>query len=151
MIKLLLMIFIALFYQPIRPPALTQSDIPFVFDPNMVQSDILTYLEVRPSNRVISIPRQVIEPDGEYGILTCNDQTVYIPSAFTSIDPDDPNGISRIHDYFCTIRAGTIKRVIYLNFTFIDDPNGESYAPKSDTRTVLINVRKINRKPVISK
>ena len=142
---------ILLFYQPIRPPALTPAAIPFAYDPNMVKSDILAYYEVRPSNAVINIPRQVIEPDGEYGVLTCSDLSVWIPGAVTTIDPADPNGISRLHEYACSMRVGTIERVIYLEFTFIDDPNDESYAPMSDVRTVLIDVKKRNQKPILSR
>ena len=147
----IIFVLILLFYQPIRPPALTPASIPFPYDPNMVTSDILAYYEVRPSNAVINIPRQVIERDGEYGVLTCSDPSVWIPDAVTTIDPDDPNGISRIHDYACTVRAGTIERIIYLEFTFTDDPNGVDYAAMSDVRTVLIDVKKRNQKPILSR
>ena len=145
----LLIALILLIYAPVRPPALTPSDIPFIYDPNMVTSDILKYLEVRPSNSMTDLPIKTIEVDGEYGTLTCNDPNVIIPPAITTIDPDDPNGISRIHSYMCGIRVGLQKRVVYLEFTFTDDPNGEDYAPMSDMRTVLIDVQKRNRRPIL--
>lgn len=147
--KNLILALVIIFYQPVRPPALTQTDIPFQYDPSKVTSDILAFYETRPSNNVTMLYRKVVEPDGEYGTLACNDPSVLIPPPITSIDPDDPNGISRIHEYNCSIRVGTETRIIYLEFTFTDDPNGAGYQPMNDTRTVLIDVRKRNRRPIL--
>ncbi|MCJ7483894.1 MAG: hypothetical protein MUO31_13125 [Thermodesulfovibrionales bacterium] len=148
--KIILTLILALF-PPLRPPALTPAGVPFAYDPNLVTSDILTFYEVRPSNAVVTLHRQVTELDGEYGTLTCNDPMVVIPQAVTTIDPDDPNGISRIHEYACSIRPGTVERIIYLEFTFTDDPNGVNYAAMRDVRTVLVDVRKWNRKPIFTR
>ena len=146
---LFLIMLLTSFYQPVRPPALTPVDVPFAYDSSKVTSDVLKFFEVRPSSRVLILPVSVKDADGEYGTLTCSDPSVVIPPAITSVDPDDPNGISRLHEYACEIRVGTVTQILYAEFTWTDDPNGESYAPMSDTRMYLIDVRKRNSKPVI--
>ena len=148
MLKIAAILILSLFaiYEPVRPPV---PEVPFEYDLSRCTSDTLKALEVRTSNRIIYIPLHVIEPDGEYGVLTCDDPNVTVPPAVTTIDPADPNGISRIHSYLCSVRVGLTKRVIYQEYTFTDDPNGEDYLPMSDSRMVLIDVRKRNRKPVL--
>jgi hypothetical protein len=164
MIKLLTLAVITMYlYNPVRPPEPT---VLFPYDPNQVTSDILFATNVRPSNTVSYIPLKVTELDGEYGMLTCNDPDFTITYVGTLVDPNDPDGVSRIHNYIASFRAGTEQRVLYSGFTFLEDPNGMvSYyvedangvvvhypngaPPQSDSRTGLIDVKKINRKPIL--
>jgi hypothetical protein len=159
-IELLGTVFILL-YLPLRPPALMPDDVPFAYDPNTVVSEVLKFYEVRPSNKMFAFPMKVTEPDGEFGVLICDDPAVmisYINTIPDPLDPNDPNdpfdGVSVVHSYACGFRPGTTQRVAKLGFTFTDtpvpDPNGYIYLPESDMRTVLVDIKRINRKPVLS-
>jgi hypothetical protein len=116
MVRIFTILIFSLFlvYVPVRPP---EPPVPFPYDSSLVNSEILRTLQVRPTSRLTYIPLKVIEPDGEYGTLTCSDPNVNIPVAVTTIDPADPNGISRIHSYLCSLRVGLTPRVLYEEFT----------------------------------
>jgi hypothetical protein len=147
---LMLWILTSMGWPPIQKQ-LTQDDIPFPVDFTQVDPNgIFKYYEARPTNSNFRVTIKVTDLNGHYGILTCNNPAMQIPiDPVTIIDPNDPDGISRIHQFDCTIRVGTIKRVEYLTWSFTNDPNGESYAPATSTGSVPIDIRKRRRWPIL--
>jgi hypothetical protein len=132
-------VFLLLLAAIVRPP---EPVVPFQYDPNMVDCEILKVFEFEPDpNFIFFMPMKAYEEDGQNVTLTCNDSQVWIPPPSTVIDP---NGVA-VHRWICDVRPGAIQRVIYLKFTATDnDPQ-----PMKDERMILINVKKKNRQPIL--
>lgn len=135
-----------LFASYTRPP---EPPVPFPYDPNRVDCEILKIFERPPDNGVLFMYIKAYEQDGEDVNLLCSSSQVWVPPK-TDVNYSkivDPNGVA-IHKWRCDMRIGTAERVIYLKFTATDvtpDPN----EALSDSRMILINVEKKNLPPII--
>ena len=115
-----------------RPPV---PPVPFTYDPNQVDCEILKAVEVPPDNSIFWFPLKGYDADPNTALtLTANDPNVWIPTPTV-----DPNGL---HHWRCDTRVGTTERVLYFKFILSD-------GDKIDERMVLINVKKKNTPPVL--
>lgn len=122
----------------------------FEYDPNQVDCEILKTFEVPPDNKPLYLPIKAYEEDGEQVKLVCNNPNVWIPPVnnpgYKKIT--DPNGMVT-HKWLCDIRVGHEEKIIYLKFTATDVPSRPKWKPESDSRMILINVKKKNRPPIL--
>lgn len=127
----------------IPPPEPT--NIPFTYDPSVVNHLIIEWFEVSPGE-VLNFTRYTIEEDGE--VATFN----VIASAGSAVTGTlvsvvtNPDGAVR-RDYSCQWTAPPTEGVVTLD-CISTDSQGLSVDGVSQ-RTILINVRKINRPPII--
>ena len=135
-------ILLALLYIPIRPPEPTIS---FVYDPNQVNYEIIEAIRHYP-NSELHFVRKIVEPDGQAPTLTFSDPTIVALPAVATVDPDDPNGVSKILTYDCYFPVNRPPGIYYVDMKAQDnDPN----EPMEDNRTILIWLWPKNRPPVI--
>ncbi len=144
MFKVMLLAILMSLYTPIRPPAHTPV---FPYDPNRVSSEILGSAQEAPGTMFWSTIKAT-EPDGEGVVMIAtvdpNTATFYLaPTPTTIVDPADPNGVSRIHEWVWQVRSDNTE-VVYIHFTGVD-PNG-----MTDERDIVVNFAPLNRPPVLS-
>jgi hypothetical protein len=162
MIKTIL-ILLAINYTPVSPPE--PNDIPFAYDANMVTAPILKWYVGEP-NAVIFFDFKVTEPDGnDVNVSVIGTRYIFVKPPVKTADSNDPNGVSVKHRYKCDVKTSR-EGVLYLKIKTddrqlgdnrpLDDPNDDD-GPKSDTRFILVWIRKEppppppkpNRPPVI--
>ena len=132
-------VFLLLIAAVIRPP---EPVVPFQYDPNMVDCEILRVFEFEPDpNFIFYMPLKAYEEDGQNVVLTCSEPSVWILQPSTVIDP---NGVA-VHRWICDVRPGGVEKVVYLKFTVWDNDS----QPMKDERMILINVKKKNRAPIL--
>jgi hypothetical protein len=134
--------FLLAFYIPTRPP---EPPVNFIYDPNMVNFDIIESIRAYPSTD-IQFVRKIIEPDGQTPTLTFSDESIAHTLAMTTVDPNDPDGISKIFIYDCTFPVNRPPGIYYVDIKAEDnDPN----EPFEDNRTMIFYIWPKNRPPVI--
>ena len=141
----LLLGFLALKYQPPRPPTLDPNTVPFNYDPNLCLSEPFGYAVI-PAGTTYENHFKVTEPEGEpvtISVTTGQNIVIEPKPYFKRYDPNDSLGISRIYRY--RWRWTTTENDIGLHYVNIrvTDPEG-AY----DERTFLVLV-KANHPPVI--
>jgi len=140
--KILTALILILFYIPIRP---LEPPVPFPYDPNQVNYEIIETIRAYP-NADICFTRLIVEPDGQVPELTFTDPTIWISQPTVTIDPADPNGISRIYAYECIFPVNRPPGKYYFDVQAGDnDPNEPMY----DNRSMIIYLWPKNRPPVI--
>jgi hypothetical protein len=129
----------------------------------MVTAPILKWYIGEP-NKPLYFDFKVTEPDGnDVNVSITGTQHIFIRPPVASMDPNDPNGVSVKHRYNCDLKTSR-EGVLYLKIKTddrqpgdnrpLDDPNDDD-GPKSDTRFILVRIRKEppppkpNRPPVI--
>lgn len=157
-----MLIVMALIYS--RPPV---PPVPFVYDPNMVDCEILKTFEAVPDNHRVILPMKAYDEDGDDVVLTCANPDIWIPpktdtdltdkigyrKTVVLNDPNNPNDDAALHEWFCDIRVGYVETVKYYKFKATDIPADPNDTPKSDNRMVIGWIRPepeiTNHQPVL--
>jgi len=130
-------------YIPARPP---EPPVPFAYDPNRVNYEIIEAIRHYPGGGEFHFARKITEPDGQEPVITFSDPGIWVSAPVVSIDPDDPNGVSRIYEYVCGFPVARPPGLYYVDIVASDnDPN----EPMEDRRTMIIMLWPKNRPPVI--
>lgn len=134
-------------WPPVRPPEPT---VPFPYDPNQVQYEILDARREYPfTNRNITFRRVVKDEDGDSNItLKCSLPSMVIEPPSLSIDPNDPAGIGIKAEFICYIPGPVQQGLYYIDWETCDnDPNEPMY----DRRTTVLYVWPKNKPPILIK
>ena len=151
--RLIIISCLLLSYIPTRPP---EPEVPFVFDPNQVNYEIIESVRAYPHSD-ITFTRKITEPDGQTPTITFSDPTILVSLLSVIADPNDqipdPNnpgeliqGPSKIYTYDCVFPVNRPPGIYYVDVQAADnDPN----EPMFDNRTMIFYIWPKNRPPVI--